>query len=205
MVERRVTRIKICGITNVKDAEMVCECGADAIGFVFTPSPRYITPEKALIIHEYVPPFVTTVGIFTNIQLAVVQRIINITGIDVIQLHGDESPEYCYSIPRRVIKRIPVLNTDTSDILYARMKKYDTATMLLDPGGGDGKVFDWTIARGIERPLIIAGGLTPDNVHTVVRLLKPYGVDVSSGVEESPGIKNRKKVAAFIKEVRTCC
>lgn len=204
MAQHGMTKIKICGITNLPDATMVCENGADAIGFVFVPSHRYIEPEAVSVIRKHLPPFVTTVGIFMDTPLDEIQRIIEITGIDAVQLHGNESPDYCHRIPRRIIKRIPVKNRDTSACIRTQIKRFEHTTILLDPGAGNGKIFDWTIARCLEQPVIIAGGLTSDNIGNVIRLLKPYGVDVSSGVETSPGIKNEKKVAAFIKEVRTC-
>lgn len=205
MAERRMTRIKICGITTKEDAIMVCECGIDAVGFVFAPSRRHVEPEKAAEIIEHIPPFVTTVGIFMDKPLEDVRDVIAVTGIDVVQLHGNEPPQYCREIPRRVIKRIPVTRKDTTRTICQRMREYKRVVFLLDPGAGDGAAFDWNIARTIKRPFIVAGGLTPSNVRAVVRILSPHGVDVSSGVEDAPGVKNRRKIAAFVKEVRRCC
>lgn len=202
MTDIRKTRVKICGITAVEDGLTAAELGADALGFVFAPSKRRISPQTARGIIKELPPFVTTVGVFVNETVEKVQDIADFSGIDVIQLHGAESPEYCAKLKKRVIKRIDVLDVDTTETLVSKMRLYKVAAYLLDPGAGSGKVFHWEKAKGIDLPLIIAGGLTPGNVKNVVRLLNPYGVDVSSGVEKSPGIKDKDKVRIFIAEVK---
>lgn len=199
-----MTKIKICGVTNIEDAVMVVELGADGLGFVFAPSKRTISPQDAKDIVKEFPPFVTTVGVFMDAEMDEVRQITKYTGIDVVQLHGNESPEYCDALKKRVIKRIVVTDHDTPEMLVSRMERYRVAAYLLDPGAGSGRVFDWGKAVGIDLPLIIAGGLTPDNVKCVVQLLKPYGVDVSSGVERFPGKKDKQKVKRFIEEVRSC-
>lgn len=204
MVRRVMTKIKICGVMNVEDAMMIVELGADALGFVFAPSTRGISPEVAKDIIKRIPPFITTVGVYMNAKIDEVNQITEYTGIDVIQLHGNEPPEYCTKLQKKLIKRISVCDNDTNEILVSRMVKYRVSAYLLDPGAGSGKIFNWEKAVGIDLPLIIAGGLTPDNVKYVVKLLKPYGVDVSSGVEQFPGRKDKNKAKRFIEEVRSC-
>lgn len=198
------TRLKICGITNKEDAIMVSNFGADAIGFVFAESKRKITPEKAKEIIKILPPFITTVGIFMNTASSEVNEITEYTFIDAVQLHGNETPEYCYKINRKVIKGIAVTVDDTKETLIKKMRNYSVSAFILDPGRGSGKTFNWDIARGIDKPLIIAGGLTPDNVRQVIRDLHPYGVDVSTGVEKDYGKKDKEKVKRFIEEVKSC-
>lgn len=204
MAEGRMRKIKICGITNLDDAIMVTELGADALGFIFTPSKRKINPNKAREIIKKLPPYVTTVGVFMDEALKKVNQIAKHTGINIVQLHGSESALYCNKIKRKVIKRISVNNNDTTKELISRMEKYKVPAYILDPGAGSGNVFNWDLAIGIDFPIIIAGGLTPENVKNVIRLLEPYGVDVVSGVEQSPGKKDKQKVKRFIEEVRSC-
>ena len=196
------TLVKICGITSIDDGLMVAESGADALGFVFAESVRNISPEKARKIVKRLPPFITTVGVFMDQDINYVNKVADYTGIDVVQLHGEESPEYCKKINRRIIKRIKIDTHDTIETLLGKMKSYSVSAFLLDPGAGSGRTFDWSKAFGIDLPFIIAGGLTPENVREVVHLLKPYGVDVSSGVEKSPGKKDGEKVARFIRETK---
>ncbi len=196
------TRVKICSITNLEDACMAVEYGADALGFIFTNSPRMIDPEKARQIIKQLTPFVTTVGVFMNNPLKLVEEISLFTGINVVQLHGNESPDYCKRIQKQIIKRIDVQKEDTKENLIEKMKLYSVSAFLIDPGTGSGKLFEWNIAKEIDFPLIIAGGLNPENVKQAVGLLKPYGVDVSSGVERTLGKKDPEKVKRFIKEVQ---
>jgi len=183
---------------------MVSNLGADALGFVFAESKRKITPGRAREIIKILPPFITTVGIFMDAALKEVIEISEFTSIDAVQLHGNESPEYCDKIKRKVIKCISIIANDTKESLLSKMKDYSVSAFILDPGRGSGKVFDWKIAKGIKKPIIIAGGLTPDNVKKAIRDLHPYGVDVSTGVEKDYGIKDREKVEKFIKEARSC-
>ena len=198
------TRLKVCGITKEKDALMVSNLGADAIGFVFAESRRKINPEKAKEIIEMLPPFITTVGIFMNEELSEVNKITEYVLLDAVQLHGNETCEYCNKVNRKVIKGILVTENDTKETLIKKMQNYSVSAFILDPGRGSGKTFNWDIARQIEKPLIIAGGLTPDNVKQVIKDLRPYGVDVSTGVEKDYGEKDREKVKRFIEEVRSC-
>lgn len=200
-----MVRVKICGITNVNDALQAVEAGADALGFVFfKESPRYISHDAARKIIEKVPAFVSTVGVFVNEPAWRVQEIMRITGLDVAQLHGDETPEECCEF-RRAIKAIRVGKlTDLEPV-----KKYKVSAFLLDAYapdsyGGTGKVFNWDIALEAKEfgNIILAGGLTPDNVADAVRHVRPFGVDVSSGVEADKGIKAHEKVRAFIRNAR---
>jgi len=197
-----MTRIKVCGITNLTDALLASRLGADALGFVFAPSPRRITTRSARQIILRLPPFVTTVGVFRDQPCAYVNRIVSACGVALVQLHGNEPPAYCRRIERPVIKAFTVSNgTDPTRIHHA-LRSYPVAGWLLDRGAGEGCPFDWKIIRSIDRPVIVAGGLTAGNVRRLIDLFHPFGVDVSSGVEASPGRKDRVKLARFITAVR---
>ena len=195
-------KVKICGITNKEDALYAAECGADALGFIFyEKSPRYIEPDNAKTIIAALPPFVTTVGVFVNKDFNDIRDITLLTGVTVVQLHGDESPSYCNLVEGKLIKAIRVKN----DSSIEGLKKYDVDTFLLDSFdknsfGGSGLTFDWKLAEKAKQygKIILAGGLTPDNVEEAVKKVVPYGVDVNSGVEKKPGIKNKNKVKEFI-------
>ena len=197
-----VPRVKICGMTNLDDAHQASACGADALGFVFYPeSPRYIEPEQARRIIADLPPLITTVGLFVNEPPARIRETVAFCGLDTVQLHGEEEPDQCSYPPCRVIKALR-LKDDLDDGLIA---SYRVAALLLDayvPGqfGGTGQCCDWTRAAQLasRHRLILAGGLTPDNVTEAVRQVRPYGVDVSSGVEKRPGKKDPDQVAMFI-------
>ena len=202
-----MVRIKICGITNLEDALMAVEAGADALGFVFFQgSPRYISQEQAAVIIRCLPPFVQTVGLFVNEELAVVNGIADQCGLDLVQLHGEESPDYCAAVKRRIIKAFRVKDASSLD----NMSNYKVAACLLDAWspaahGGTGTTFNWEIAAraAASQPIILAGGLTPENVAEAIAAVKPYAVDVSSGVESSPGMKNQVKIAIFVDAVKT--
>lgn len=202
-------KIKICGITRIEDALCAVESGADAIGFVFYPrSPRYITPEKAKEIISSIPPFITTVGVFVNEKMDTLIDMASYTGIDIVQLHGDEPPEYCHSLGRRFIKAFRIKeNFDIEKIgQYKQASAFLLDTYHTESPGGTGKVFDWN--RAIEAKkygkIILAGGLNPENVAGAIKKVNPYGVDVSSGVETGvKGIKDHDKIRAFIKVVRS--
>lgn len=204
-----MTWIKICGITNVKDALEAISLGADALGFIFAPSPRRLAPDRAQeIIGEILSRTSSRpckVGVFVNEEAEEVRRIAVSLGLDAVQLHGDESPEYCRGLPWPVIKTFSVKNS----ISLNEMEKYPLERILLDayvPGqrGGGGRTFPWQAAVEIRRRknFILSGGLHPGNVGAAIRLLKPLGVDVSSGVEKSPGIKDHEKMRQFVEEVR---
>lgn len=198
-----VPRVKICGITTLEDAHHAAACGADALGFVFFPgSPRYVDPERAGGIIAGLPPLVTTVGLFVNEAPARIREIAESCGLNVIQLHGDETPEQCSIPPFRVIKAVRLgRNADLN-----QLDDSPVAAVLLDacvPGqfGGTGQRCDWEVAARLAEShrVILAGGLKPDNVAEAVRRVRPYGVDVSSGVERQPGQKDPEKVARFIR------
>jgi len=199
-------RIKICGITNLDDAMAAAELGADALGFNFYPeSPRFIAPETAAEIIYQLPPFILTVGIFVNEPEEKVREIHERTGIQVFQFHGDESPEFCERFERRVIK---VFRVKDKESLHSIMH-YKASAFLLDSHkdgllGGTGVPFDWDLAKDAARSrrVILAGGLTPENVGEAIRRVKPYGVDVAGGVEKEKGIKDHGKIKKFIAEVR---
>ncbi|MHB1399489.1 MAG: phosphoribosylanthranilate isomerase [Trichloromonadaceae bacterium] len=200
-------RVKICGITDVEDALQACACGADALGLVFYPrSPRCVTPEQARAIIQALPPLVTTVGLFVNEEPQRIRQLADDCGLDVIQVHGDEGPDACDFAPRRSIKALRV--KDAASLVGH--EEFRTSALLLDAWvagayGGTGESFNWELAAGIacQRPVILAGGLTPENVAAAVNAVRPYGVDVSSGVESAPGRKDPAKVAAFIRNAKS--
>jgi phosphoribosylanthranilate isomerase len=202
-----MTKIKICGITNLDDALAAAESGADALGFVFfKDSPRAILPEKAATIIVKLPAFITAVGVFANESRDEIQKAAEVTGIDVIQLHGNESPDAC-RLSRRVIKGIRVKNIESLEPL----KKYEglVSAILLDTFtphmlGGTGQVFNWEIAVEAKKfgRIILAGGLTPENISEAIRRVKPYAVDVSSGVEMEKGKKDHQKMRLFIERAK---
>jgi len=198
-----MTKVKICGIRNRDDGLAAVEFGADALGFVFyRRSPRYIRPERVREIIERLPPFVTTVGVFVNEERERVEEIIEVSGIVAVQLHGEESPAYCASFRNvKVIKAFRV----SDDFDPERLGDYEVSAYLLDAYckgvyGGTGETFSWEVAMLAKRDgrIILAGGLTPENVAQAIREVGPYAVDVSSGVEQSPGVKDREKVRRFL-------
>jgi phosphoribosylanthranilate isomerase len=200
-------RIKICGITNLDDAMAAVDYGTDALGFVFfNQSPRYITYQKAAAIITKLPPCITTVGVFVNEDPEQIEKSVAITGIDVVQLHGNESPEKIVS-SRRIIKAIRVKSLESLDPLIF-FKDWVSAFLLdtytPDIFGGTGQIFNWDIAVEAKQfgRIILAGGLTPDNIAEAVRWVKPYGIDVSSGVESEKGKKDYKKLKLFIERAR---
>ncbi|MCL4171460.1 UNVERIFIED_CONTAM: hypothetical protein GTU68_022568 [Idotea baltica] len=197
------TRAKICGITRVEDALAAVSYGADAIGLVFyAPSPRYVTISQAAAIVDAIPPFVSVVALFVNATKDEIGEVISQVSVDVLQFHGDEAETECVQYGLPYLKAIRV-KQDTNLIQYA--KTYQSAkALLLDTYsehavGGTGQVFDWSlIPKNLSMPVILAGGLTPENVSEAVKQVHPYAVDVSGGVEASKGIKDSVKVAAFM-------
>jgi len=200
------TRVKICGITQRQDAEFAAEIGVDAIGLVFyDASPRAVTVAQAEQILFGLPPFVSVVGLFVDAEVADVQRCLAALPIDLLQFHGDESPEYCaqFNVPymKAIRMRDEIVLTDIAE-QYA-----DASALLLDSyqagvPGGTGKVFDWSMIEAIDKPVILAGGLNTDNVANAIQQVHPYAVDVSGGVEKDKGIKDRMKMRAFMQEVK---
>ncbi len=198
-----MVRVKICGITSVEDALAAVSFGADALGFVFyAGSPRHVTPDQAAEIIRTVPPFVTTVGVFVDEQPADIERIAHTACLDVIQLHGEEGPEAC-SLARRMVKAIRVKSIDSLEPLRhfrSRVAAFLLDTYTPDALGGTGLRFNWDIAVEAKQfgNIILAGGLSTDNVQAAVRHVRPYGVDVSSGVERDKGRKDHAKMKLFI-------
>ena len=196
------TRIKICGITRLGDAIAAAEAGADAIGLVFyDKSPRAVDVVEAWEIVDVLPPFVTTVGLFVNPAEDLVETVLTEVPLDVLQFHGDESPEFCARFGQPFIKAVRMRPETDLDAL-ARCY-HEAQGLLLDtfrPGvpGGTGEAFDWSLARtDIDLPVILAGGLTPENVADAIRQVHPWGVDVSGGVEREKGIKDSGKIVQF--------
>lgn len=216
-----MTRVKICGITNIEDALLAVELGAHALGFVFAESPRRVTPDRALDIIYELPPFVTTVGVFVNHPADDVQRIAQYCGLSAVQLHGDETIEYCRQLQIQAIKAFRMRNyTEIEEWLF-KENEYEAST-LLEPSknvtaylvdayakgqyGGTGLHLNWELVRDLRsrKPLILAGGLDPKNVALAIKVVKPYAVDVSSGVELQPGKKDKYKLREFMKVVCEC-
>ncbi|MFN2360243.1 MAG: phosphoribosylanthranilate isomerase [Marinobacter sp.] len=200
------TRVKICGVTRPQDVAAAARAGADAIGFVFyEPSPRCVTPAIARDLVSAVPPFVAATGLFVNPEAEYVNQVLSQVPLDLLQFHGDESPEFCNSFGVRWIKAVRV--RQSSDIENA-FRDFGNASGLLvdawDPDryGGTGQAFNWSlIPETRPLPLILAGGLASDNVSRAIAKVRPWAVDVSGGVESSKGIKDDEKITDFINEV----
>lgn len=200
-------KIKICGMTRLEDALLAIEGGADAVGFIFyKKSPRAVSMKTVRGIVAALPPFVETVGVFVDETAERINRVAEFCGLDAVQLHGDESPAFCKKIRRKVIKAVRVKDADS----ISRLADYQVSGILLDSfnenqRGGTGNVFDWNLARRAKKfgPVILAGGLGPANVGEAIRRVQPYGVDACSGVERSPGVKDPKKMRAFLRAART--
>ncbi|WP_305046108.1 phosphoribosylanthranilate isomerase [Geoalkalibacter sp.] len=202
-------RVKICGLTRLEDALHAVANGADALGFVFyAGSPRYVSPARAAAIIEALPPFVSSVGLFVNEAPQRINEIAEQCRLDLLQLHGDETPEACRLSGRRVIKALRVRDAAS----LAAAADYPVSALLLDAWvaghyGGTGATFNWELAAAQARrgAVILAGGLTPDNVAAAIQVVRPFAVDVSSGVESAPGHKDPDKVAAFIRNAKAAC
>ena len=201
-------RSKICGITRMEDALAAVEAGADAIGFVFyAKSPRAVTVQQARAIIAGLPPFVTTVGLFVNASACELNETLDAVPLDLLQFHGDETPEECAGYHRPYIK---ALRVKAGDDIAASCAAYAGASgILLDAyvegiPGGTGEAFDWSlIPQGLSKPIILAGGLNPENVGAAIKQVRPYAVDVSGGVEQGKGIKDSAKIRAFMQAVRS--
>lgn len=200
------TRVKICGITRVEDALAAVNAGADAIGLVFyAQSPRFVTNEQAQKIVAAIPPFVSVVGLFVNAPKAEIESILSIVRLDILQFHGDETPSDCEQIKLPYYKAIRV-KADTN-LLQCAIEFNSAKALLLDTYselaiGGTGQTFDWNlIPKKLTKPVILAGGLTAGNIGLAINRVQPYAVDVSGGVEQSKGIKDAAKIAAFMRAV----
>ena len=199
-------KVKICGMTNLKDVKVAVDSGVDAVGFIFyKKSPRSVTMQVVKEIVLELPPFVDSVGVFVDETAEQINKIADRCNLDRVQLHGDESPAFCKKIHRRVIKAIRVKDIQS----LKKLSDYPVSSFLLDTFsedqyGGTGKVFDWNLAFPAKKygPIILAGGLTPNNVRQAIQRIRPYGVDVCSGVESQPGIKDHKKMQTFLKNVK---
>jgi phosphoribosylanthranilate isomerase len=203
------TKIKICGITNLPDARLAVELGADALGFIFYPkSPRYIKVPAAADICHALPPFVTKVGVFVDELEFEIEKALSECLLNALQFHGDEPPGFCQKFPAKSIKAIRVRDEDS----LRAAAEYDVDALLFDTytdaeRGGTGKTFDWSLAvkakEMLAPPIILSGGLTTGNVQEAIRKVRPYAVDVSSGVEREPGKKDPEKLRRFIELARS--
>ena len=200
--------IKICGITNTEDAVMAFVYGADALGFIFyEKSPRHVSPEKAMRVIRNLPNDISKVGVFVNHDSHAVREIYDFCGLDLIQLHGDESPDYCSEFPQSIL--IKAISPESEEDLRI-VKQYGVKAIIMDAResglyGGTGKRSNWELAAKLKEmhPLVLSGGLNPGNILPAIRTVSPDAVDVNSGVELSPGKKDPKKVQSIIEIVRT--
>ena len=202
-------RVKICGITSIDDAQAAVEAGADALGFMFyKPSPRYLTPEEAGAIIRELPAHVARVGVFVDADEATIHNTATTAGLDTLQFHGNEPPDFCTQFELRTIKAFRVKDGES----LGQLADYRTDAWLLDSYvqgalGGTGERFNWDLALTAKRlghPILLAGGLTPDNAGEAVEQVVPFGLDVSSGVEAAPGRKDAAKVATLIANAKGC-
>jgi phosphoribosylanthranilate isomerase len=203
-----MTRAKICGITRIEDGLEAARLGADAIGLVFyPPSPRHVTVERAASIAAALPPFVSTVGLFVNPDAQQVEAVLRELRLDMLQFHGDEAPAFCARFGVPWLKAVRV--KPGVDLVQYAIRYQGAKGLLLDAyvegtAGGTGQSFDWAlIPSGLPLPVILSGGLDPDNVEAAIARVKPWAVDVSSGVEASKGIKDAAKIAAFMRGVHS--
>ena len=200
-------KVKICGITNSQDSQVAVNAGADALGFVFyKQSPRYVKPKIVKSIVAELPPFVLTVGVFVNEELAIVRDIMVECGLALAQLHGDETPAFCEALGRPVLRGIRLRDRGTFLAMAEYKGRAGVRGFVVDAFsesafGGTGQISDWSLAAEAAQssPILLAGGLTPENVQEAIQNVRPYGVDVSSGVEASPGKKDPAKVMAFVR------
>jgi phosphoribosylanthranilate isomerase len=205
-------KIKICGITNLEDASLAVDLGTDALGFIFAPSPRQVSPEDVRHIIRELPPFVKTVGVFVNEDPEIIRDTMQFCGLDMVQMHGDEPPELCNRFMPDVIKALRI--KDRSDLESVLAYKAAVRALLLDTysensAGGTGRTFDWDLAIGVKAtgiPIILAGGLGPSNIQDAVTRVRPYAVDVNSAIEERPGKKSKilmEELFEKIKKIRS--
>ncbi|HKY70625.1 MAG TPA: phosphoribosylanthranilate isomerase [Nitrospira sp.] len=207
---RQSVKVKVCGITNAEDARAAVEAGADALGFIFfEKSPRYVVPAVASQIIAELPPLVTAVGVFVNEGLATVRSIMDTCGLAMAQLHGDENASYCRELARPAMKALRLKDRGGLLALAEYQGRGGVRGFVLDTFsefayGGTGQLADWRLSAEVAQTarVLLAGGLTPENVAEAIRTVRPYGVDVSSGVESAPGKKDHAKVRAFLDAVR---
>lgn len=203
-----MVKVKICGITNLQDASLAVELGVDALGFIFATSPRQVSPENAQSIIDSLPPFVQKVGVFVDGDMRSIQDIKDFCGLDVIQLHGDESPEFCRKLMPDTIKALRLKNA--SSLIPIRLYQGNVRALLLDTyreglKGGTGKPFEWTLAlkaREFGIPLILSGGLGPSNIARAILTVRPYAIDVNSSIERRPGRKDPELMRQLMDKVK---
>lgn len=200
------TRVKFCGITGIEDALAAARLGVDAIGLVFAAgSPRFISPQQAAMIRRRLPPFMQSVALFRNPDPQLVRQVMTAVQPDMLQFHGEENAAFCESFGLPYLRAVPMKSVQ--DIALWIRDFASASALLLDgheagQAGGQGRAFDWSKVPSASKPLILAGGLTPDNVGEAVKCLRPYAVDVSTGIESAPGIKDQQKMQRFMDEVR---
>lgn len=205
-----IPKVKICGVTNMDDAVAAVRAGADAIGFVlYRHSPRYITPSAVKRIVQALPPFLVSVGVFVNEDPQRVRTIMDDCGLSLAQLHGDESSTYCERLNRPALRALRLRDHGSLLALAEYKGRAGVRGFVVDTYsdgayGGTGQTSDWSLAAEAARaaPILLAGGLTPENVQMAIQHVRPYGVDVSSGVEHSPGKKDHAKIAAFLRAAK---
>ena len=198
-------KIKICGLTRAEDVQAAVKAGADAIGFVFTASPRRISIDKAIELSAYVPGGVLRVGLFLNQDRSEIERVTASVPLDILQFHGSETEQQCNRFKLPWLKAVAMENAES--VKAAEQAFPGAAGLLLDSHskgkrGGSGRLFDWSLSRPVEKPVWLAGGLNAENVRKAINIVRPYAVDVSSGVESEPGIKDPTRIKAFVKAVR---
>jgi len=206
----RMVKVKICGITNLQDAQAAVEAGCDALGFVFYKrSPRYIAPEKAKEIIKQISKQVIKVGVFVNTEEKTIKNIAKLCGLDILQFHGNESPKFCQRFRHyKIIKAFRIKNRiGSKNILKYRASAYLFDAFVKSRPGGTGRKFDWSLIRDIiddiKRPIFLSGGLTKDNVKVAIKVINPDWVDVSSSVEIRPGKKDMEKIKKFVDIVKS--
>jgi phosphoribosylanthranilate isomerase len=201
------SKVKICGITAYEEAATAIQLGVDALGFIFAPSPRQIAPPKALAIIRKLPPFIKTVGVFVNETPDVIREITHHCGLDLVQLHGDESQDLCLSLMPYTIKALRIKDESSPQAgkaYYGKVRALLLDTYAEDKAGGTGKTFDWNLAlkfKKLQIPIILSGGLRPSNIREAIRTVKPYAIDVNSGVEERPGKKSPELMKELMKNI----
>jgi phosphoribosylanthranilate isomerase len=204
----KMVKVKICGITNIEDANTAAELGVDVLGFIFAPSPRKIEPKKARDIIRTIPPFVKTVGVFVNEDPSLIKKLISFCGLDMVQLHGDESPDICQDLMPRSIKSFWLKDESSLQTISSycgKVRAFLFDTYAEDVRGGTGKTFDWDLAikgKKLGFPIILAGGLNPSNIKEAISAVKPEAVDVNSGVEKHPGKKDHVAIKKLMEAIR---
>jgi len=203
-----VPRIKVCGITSQEDAFYAASLGVDAVGFVLAKSPRRVDPQKVREISLSLPPLVSTVGVVVDMDLETLRKTASFCRLHWVQLHGHESPEYCRALDVNIIKAVRVKDRESLEAMAAYkgcVHGFLLDTYVKGKPGGTGRTFDWALVEEAKKygPVILSGGLTAERIREAIALARPYGVDVSSGVESAPGVKDREKMRRFVTVVRS--